>query len=145
MRPRERVRSDHLGANKYGGMLGHVYVLASHVPSTALHCSCRIPLRYDVRGRSSPHGRCTFGGKPPLRHPVRRRTTRRQCRVGPNEHVQNDRSVWRSVQVLPCVVNIDLNIRVDSYTAGATNGPTWVQNLADSTGAKLVNYAVSGT
>ncbi|KAJ7361012.1 hypothetical protein DFH08DRAFT_363399 [Mycena albidolilacea] len=32
----------------------------------------------------------------------------------------------------------------DSYTAGATNGPTWVQNLADSTGAKLVNYAASG-
>ncbi|KAJ7811768.1 hypothetical protein B0H14DRAFT_3754248, partial [Mycena olivaceomarginata] len=44
----------------------------------------------------------------------------------------------------PAVVNIDLNIRIDSYTAGATNGPTWVQNFADSTGAKLVNYAVSG-
>jgi hypothetical protein len=125
--------------------LGHGYVLVNHVPSTALHCSCRIPLRYDV-DCSSPHRRCTVGGKPPLRHLVRRRTTRRQCRVGPNEHVQNDRSVWRSVQIDDATVdNIEFNIRIDSYTAGASNGPTWVQNLADSTGAKLVNYAVSGT
>ncbi|KAJ6606828.1 hypothetical protein B0H10DRAFT_1819515 [Mycena sp. CBHHK59/15] len=33
----------------------------------------------------------------------------------------------------------------DSYTNGNCNGPTWVQNLATSIGAKLINYAVSGT
>ncbi|KAF7347267.1 tRNA-dihydrouridine synthase 2 [Mycena venus] len=32
----------------------------------------------------------------------------------------------------------------DSYTAGPTNGATWVQNLANSTGARLINYAASG-
>ncbi|KAJ7605068.1 hypothetical protein DFH06DRAFT_1310289 [Mycena polygramma] len=32
----------------------------------------------------------------------------------------------------------------DSYTGGPTNGPTWVQNLANSTGAKLINYGSSG-
>ncbi|KAJ6520502.1 hypothetical protein C8R45DRAFT_1205459 [Mycena sanguinolenta] len=32
----------------------------------------------------------------------------------------------------------------DSYTGGPTNGLTWVQDLAISTGAKLINYAASG-
>ncbi|KAJ7083403.1 carbohydrate esterase family 16 protein [Mycena belliarum] len=33
----------------------------------------------------------------------------------------------------------------DSFTGGGTtNGPTWVQNLASSVGAKLINYAASG-
>ncbi|KAJ7292663.1 carbohydrate esterase family 16 protein [Mycena rebaudengoi] len=36
-------------------------------------------------------------------------------------------------------------VETDSYTGGgATNGPTWVQNLAASTGAKLVNYGSTG-
>ncbi|KAJ7608776.1 carbohydrate esterase family 16 protein [Roridomyces roridus] len=32
----------------------------------------------------------------------------------------------------------------DSYTGGSTNGPTWVQNLATSAGATLINYAATG-
>ncbi|KAJ6541700.1 hypothetical protein B0H19DRAFT_876496, partial [Mycena capillaripes] len=32
----------------------------------------------------------------------------------------------------------------DSFTGGPTNGPTWVQKLANSTGAKLINYGSSG-
>ncbi|KAJ6601155.1 carbohydrate esterase family 16 protein [Mycena vulgaris] len=33
----------------------------------------------------------------------------------------------------------------DSYTGGGTtNGPTWVQNLATSVGAKLINYGANG-
>ncbi|KAJ6604946.1 hypothetical protein B0H10DRAFT_2229259 [Mycena sp. CBHHK59/15] len=32
----------------------------------------------------------------------------------------------------------------DSYTNGNCNGPTWVQNLATSIGAKLINYAATG-
>ncbi|KAJ7222878.1 hypothetical protein B0H12DRAFT_1031132 [Mycena haematopus] len=33
----------------------------------------------------------------------------------------------------------------DSYTGGPTNGATWVQDLAGSTGAKLINYAVKSS
>ncbi|KAJ7665651.1 hypothetical protein B0H17DRAFT_1210880 [Mycena rosella] len=32
----------------------------------------------------------------------------------------------------------------DSYTGGSSNGPTWVEDLANSTGAKLINYGSSG-
>ncbi|KAJ7248156.1 hypothetical protein B0H12DRAFT_1235066 [Mycena haematopus] len=32
----------------------------------------------------------------------------------------------------------------DAYTGGPTNGATWVQDLANSTGAKLINYAANG-
>ncbi|KAK7063647.1 hypothetical protein R3P38DRAFT_2819591 [Favolaschia claudopus] len=32
----------------------------------------------------------------------------------------------------------------DSFTGGQTNGATWVQNLATSTGATLINYAAKG-
>ncbi|KAJ7447259.1 carbohydrate esterase family 16 protein [Mycena latifolia] len=54
---------------------------------------------------------------------------------------------------VPSDVNVGLNLAGyktivafgDSYTGGGTtNGPTWVQNLANSIGAKLIDYASTG-
>ncbi|KAJ7146388.1 hypothetical protein C8R44DRAFT_973195 [Mycena epipterygia] len=53
---------------------------------------------------------------------------------------------------VPVDVNVGLKLNSyktivafgDSYTGGTSNGPTWVENLASSVGATLINYAAAG-